>query len=248
MRIAVCVPFFNEEKCITATLSALLKQRDQNFVVFFCNNNSTDESPAIVRDFIAANRLDWKLVSETQKGTGAAADTAMRAAAAAGFDVLARTDADAIPQPNWIAQIRAAFADSGVRMLSGITVPIRSEVTARQYWIYRIAGVVASVFGTLRPGNYASGMTSVYVMTNGNNLAIRASTYLEVGGFPRTKIEEQHEDRALVNAVRAAGYKVRRVRGMRVAVSSRRVKAWGLANSLRWYKSHFRPTENVDIR
>jgi GT2 family glycosyltransferase len=79
-------------------------------------------------------------------------------------------------------------------------------------------------------------------------LAIKASTYLEVGGFPRSRIEDLHEDRALVNAVRVAGYRVQRVRGMRVAVSSRRVKAWGLANALRWYKSHFRPTENVDIR
>jgi glycosyltransferase involved in cell wall biosynthesis len=248
MRIAVCVPFYNEEKGISTTLDALLKQGDQNFTVFFCDNNSTDGSPAIVRDFIAANRLDWKLVTEEQKGTGAAADTAMRAAAAAGFDVLARTDADAIPQPNWIAQIRAAFAESGTRMISGITLPIRSEVTAGQYWLYRAAGVLASVFGTLRLSNYGAGTHGIYVMTNGNNLAIKASTYLEVGGFPRSRIEDLHEDRALVNAVRVAGYRVQRVRGMRVAVSSRRVKAWGLANSLRWYKSHFRPTENVDIR
>jgi GT2 family glycosyltransferase len=85
-------------------------------------------------------------------------------------------------------------------------------------------------------------------MTSGNNLAIRAADYLKVGGFPRTRIEDVHEDRALVNAVRSHGLKPVRLRKMRVAVSARRVKHWGLMASIRWYKSHYRPSQNVDIR
>lgn len=248
MKIGVAVPFYNEEKCIGATLEALRNQRDGDFVAVFCNNNSTDRSPQIVQEFIDDHRLPWQLVLEPQKGTGAAADTGMRKAIELGCDVLARTDADALPDPNWVGQIRLGFADERLAMVAGLSIPIRSEVSLGYFWLLRFASLLASVFGQLRPSNYAGGMRSRYVMANGNNIAIRASDYLRVGGFARTRIEDLHEDRALVNAVRAAGLKLVRDRGMRVAVSARRVKHWGLLNSLRWYKSHFRPTQEVDIR
>jgi cellulose synthase/poly-beta-1,6-N-acetylglucosamine synthase-like glycosyltransferase len=172
----------------------------------------------------------------------------MRAAADTGCDVLARTDADAIPAVDWVATIRRSFARGHAEMISGVTVPIRTEVSPGYYWVLRFASLLASVFGTLRATNYGAGKRGIYVMTNGNNLAITTAAYLAVGGFARTRIEDLHEDRALVNAVRSSGLRVRRVRAMRVAVSSRRVKAWGLLNSLRWYRSHHQPTADVDIR
>ncbi|MFM2384432.1 MAG: hypothetical protein RL166_306, partial [Actinomycetota bacterium] len=98
------------------------------------------------------------------------------------------------------------------------------------------------------PSNYGGGKRGLYVMTQGNNLAIDRETYLNAGGFRRVKIEELHEDRALVNDVRAKGGKVRMVWSMRVQVSVRRVQAWGLLNTLKWYANHSFRGENVDIR
>ena len=40
-------------------------------------------------------------------------------------------------------------------------------------------------------------------MAAGNNLAITSDLYLRVGGFKRTRIEELHEDHALMLAVRS---------------------------------------------
>jgi glycosyltransferase involved in cell wall biosynthesis len=249
MKIGVCIPFYNEEKCIAATLEALLDQKDSEFTVFLCDNNSTDASVGIVNRFIAQHKLDWQIVPETQKGTGAAADTAMRAASAAGCEVLARTDADSLPDDNWVGAIRAEFSQQHhLSMLSGLSIPIRSEVSFFDFWLLRFATTVAMLFGLVRPSNYQRGMRGPYVMTSGNNLAIRASDYLAVGGFPRTRIEDVHEDRALVNAVRSQALKVKRYRKMRVAVSARRVKHWGLMASIRWYRNHYRPSQNVDIR
>ena len=248
MKIGVAVPFFNEEKCIEVTLEALWAQQDRDFCVVLCDNNSTDRSVEIVTDFIRSRQLPWKLVSESQKGTGAAADTAMRALVDMECVVLARTDADAIPDSNWIQQIRSDFTQAATAMVAGLSVPIRSEVSFAYFWMLRFASLLATIFGSIRASNYSNGMRSRYVMANGNNLAIRAEVYLKVGGFPRTRIEEVHEDRALVNSVRAAGLKVKRDRAMRVAVSARRVKRWGLVNSLRWYRSHYRPSVDVDIR
>ena len=249
MKIGVCIPFYNEQKCIAATLEALLAQTDREFTVFLCDNNSTDQSVTIASAFIRNHKLDWQIVHETQKGTGAAADTAMRAAAAVGCSLLARTDADSLPDENWIRAIRAKFTrQPQLSMVSGLSIPIRSEVSFFEFWLLRFATTVAMLFGLVRPSNYQRGMRGIYIMTSGNNLAIRAADYLAVGGFPRTRIEDVHEDRALVNAVRGQGLEVTRFRKMRVAVSARRVKHWGLMASIRWYRNHYRPSQNVDIR
>lgn len=85
-------------------------------------------------------------------------------------------------------------------------------------------------------------------MTNGNNLAIDAESYLAVGGFKRSKIEELHEDRALVNDLRAIGKRIYRVRSMRVQVSARRINSWGLINSLKWYANHSYIGDEIDVR
>jgi hypothetical protein len=150
---------------------------------------------------------------------------------------------------NWVGAIRAEFSQQHhLSMLSGLSIPIRSEVNFFEFWLFRFATTVAMLFGLVRPSNYKRGMRGPYIMTSGNNLAIRATDYLKVGGFPRTRIEDIHEDRALVNAVRSQALKVKRYRKMRVAVSARRVKHWGLMASIRWYRNHYRPSQNVDIR
>ena len=85
-------------------------------------------------------------------------------------------------------------------------------------------------------------------MTPGCNLAITASLYLRAGGFPRTAIEDVHEDRALVNAVRRLTRRYGTRRDVRVHGSIRRVHAWGLLRTLGWYADHRYRPELVDIR
>ena len=71
---------------------------------------------------------------------------------------------------------------------------------------------------------------------------------MAAGGFPRTAIEDLHEDRALVNAVRLLTDRYARRRDVVVYGSSRRVREWGLKNTLLWYKDHAYKPEHVDIR
>jgi hypothetical protein len=85
-------------------------------------------------------------------------------------------------------------------------------------------------------------------MAAGNNLAITASLYLRCGGFPRTRIEEAHEDRALVNSARLVTSRIARRRDMLVLNSLRRLRRWGLRRTLLWYWDHRWLPEEVDIR
>jgi glycosyltransferase involved in cell wall biosynthesis len=244
--LAVIVPVFNEAAGIRPTLDALLAQDDADFDVIFVDNNSTDDSVAII-DSYAQPR--WRIVTETQKGTGAAADTGMRAAIAAGATLLARTDADCIPRSDWTAAIRRSLTTDGLGLVGGELVPRRDEGLG---WPTRalLSGAVqlAEGFGRIRPGNRDPAYLGPYMMAAGCNVGITADLYQRAGGFPRTAIEDLHEDRALVNAVRKLTDRYARRKDVVVYGSSRRVQAWGLPKTLLWYKDHAYKPDHVDIR
>ncbi|MFC6934520.1 hypothetical protein ACFQHO_32035 [Actinomadura yumaensis] len=86
------------------------------------------------------------------------------------------------------------------------------------------------------------------MMMPGCNVAITAELYERSGGFPRTRIEDLHEDRALVNRVRylTAAYGLRR--DVVVYGSVRRLRAYGLVGTLGWYADHRNRPAVVDIR
>ncbi|MGM7645815.1 glycosyltransferase family A protein [Nocardia sp. JW2] len=245
----VVIPAFDEERGIEATLEALAAQRDTDFTVVVVDNNSTDRTVEVVRKFAAANPIPViEVIDEAQKGTGAAADTGMRYAIAQGAQLLARTDADCLPAPDWTQRIRAGF-DSGLRLVSGQLIPRTDEgVSWRDRTIIRVALEVASLFGKVRSGNRDPRYLGPYVMTPGCNMAITAELYSAAGGFPRTAIEDLHEDRALVNAVRTITTDYGLRRDVRVYGSNRRVRAWGIRKTLAWYADHRYRPEVVDIR
>lgn len=245
----VIVPAYNEEVGISDTLASLAAQQDPNFTLLVVDNGSTDGTRAVVSEFARENpRIRIEIVSEPVKGTGVAADTGMRLAIDAGAELLARTDADCLPAPDWTVQIRRGF-DAGLLLLSGDLRPRTDEGVGRgRVLMVRAAVELASSVGKYRSGNRDPSYLGPYVMTPGCNMAITAELYVEAGGFPRTCIEDVHEDRALVNAVRRVTRRYGRVRAMRVYGSQRRVKAWGIVRTLQWYADHrFRP-ELVDIR
>lgn len=248
--LTVILPAYNESKGVVPTLEALRTQEDSDFDVVFVDNNSTDDTAQVIEDYIAKHSLTrWTVIKEMEKGTGAAADTGMRYAIAQGANLIARTDTDCIPNCDWVQQIKAEFS-KGTLFIAGRITPRRDEFKL-PVWKYKaldVAVVVATFFGKIRKENKGAEYKGPYIMSAGCNLAITADLYLECGGFPRTKIEDLHEDRALVNNVRRVTNQYKACPNVLVYTSSRRVQEWGLWNTLMWYKDHsFRP-EVVDIR
>lgn len=247
--LCIAVPMLNEEKLVKQTLESLALQEHQDFTIVLVDNGSTDGSCSIVEEFAAAHSdMDIRLVHEAEKGTGAAADTGMRFGVEHGATWLARTDADCLAAPDWTARIMAAF-DEGLELVAGQLNPREDEgITARERWMMLLAVEVASFFGRIRPGNKGEGYLGPYQMLPGCNMAITADMYSRCGGFPRTRIEDLHEDRALSNQVRKLTRQYALRRDVVVYGSSRRVKAWGLKNTLAWYADHRYRPEHVDIR
>jgi glycosyltransferase involved in cell wall biosynthesis len=250
MKLFIAIPAYNEAKGFLKTLESLLSLDDQNFNVVICDNNSSDGTREIAEDFIRRFHLTWTVISETQKGTGAAADTAIRECIRLGATHIARTDADCIPATNWVSVIKNLFSTTDVKMIAGNILPRTDdlELSTLRKAVITYTVPVAAWFGRVRKTNRGPQFKGPYVMTAGCNVALTAELYEQVGGFTRTRIEDVHEDRALVNAVRQVTKDYGFYKQSVIYCSARRVEAWGLIRTLGWYADHYYRPEKVDIR
>ncbi|BBE22617.1 glycosyl transferase [Arthrobacter sp. MN05-02] len=226
--LAVVVPVFDEPG-IARTLEALCRQRgDADLRVYVVDNGSTDDTVLRVRRFAAAHpMLPVTVLTELQKGTGAASDTGFRAAIADGFRLVARTDGDSEPAEDWADRIRSTFArHPEVQLLGGTSVPLRDR-----YYRWGDGRLMPGALVLLRIMMALTHLDVAYLrFVAGHNMAMRASAYLEVGGFGRTAIDTRDEDIELsVRVSRRLGRAAVRIdAGLKVATSMRRVRRYGL--------------------
>lgn len=246
-RYFVVVPFYNEVEWISATLQALAGQSDRDFVLVCVDNGSTDGGPDVVRDFAGRHpEMDVRVIAEPVKGTGAAADTGFRYAIAEGATHVMRTDADCLPVRDWVANMRRAF-DDGAEFIAGRIAPRRDAAYRRLDGVVlplliEVATAYAKLFR--RGRGYKTG----WVLVAGNNLALTADLYLRSGGFPRSELGQQNEDRILADRARAVTSRIVSRDDVVVLNSVRRVRAYGYVNTLLWYWDRkYRPAL-VDVR
>ena len=227
----VVVPAFDEAARIGATLDALAAQTDLDVEVLVVDNGSSDGTADRVRAFARSAPMPVHLLVEPEKGVGCAVDTGFRHAIAAGATLLARTDADCLPRPGWVAAARAALS-GGAGMVCGRLTARRDEHGLWGRAGFAAAVAVAAAFGRLRPAHRGHGYLTPYRMHAGNNMAITAELYLACGGMPR---RPSPTDRAFLNRVRRTSPAIARSRAMVVENSTRRLRAYGLARTAVWY-------------
>lgn len=227
----VVVPAYNEAARIGGTLDALAAQSDLDFTLLVVDNGSTDATAAVVRDFAARAPVPVQLIHEPEKGVGCAVDTGFRHAIADGAVFLARTDADCLPRPGWVAAARAALC-GGAGMACGRIVARRDEHGPLGRAGFAVAVNVAAAFGRFRPANRGREYLTPYRMHAGNNMAITAELYLASGGMPR---RPSPTDRTFLNRVRRTSPAILRCRSMVVENSTRRLRAYGLLRTASWY-------------
>lgn len=247
----VAVPAFDEARSIGATLAALEAQTLRPLVVCIVDNASGDDTPAVVRAWAAglASReagLGVRLVHEREKGTGAAADTGMRVAIAAGASNLLRTDADSLPRPDWAARMVTRL-DGGAELVAGRVIDRKDEALAQP--VRLLLGLLTMASGVISvPKNRGPDYRTRFRMLIGSNVGIRADTYVRAGGFPRSRIDELHDDRALMNRTRRITDRIVSDHRAVVATSARRYRQYGLRGVIDWYLRHESHGATVDVR
>ena len=244
----VVVPMYNEAQGLRATIRALAGQSDQGFTLVLVDNGSTDATVPVAQTTAATlPTLRMHVIHEPQKGTGAAADTGFRYAISQGARWIARTDADCIPCPDWIQQLKQALVTHGLEFVAGRIQPRDDEPHTRLDRVLMwITLWVAEHYGWLF--RHGRRFKYPYMMVPGANLGIAASLYVRCGGFPRTAIDDVHEDHVLSETIRTITDRAALLPRLIVHHSARRLRAYGYINTLRWYRNRgFRPSV-VDVR
>ncbi|MEL6406028.1 MAG: glycosyltransferase [Chloroflexota bacterium] len=248
MSFYVVIPMYNEAAYICDVLDSLAKQSDKDFKVVLVDNASTDRTGQVVSAYCARSRLDIDCIYEAQKGTGAAADTGFRYAIAQGATHIARTDADCIVDVDWVRNIKHAFADRDLALVGGVIRPRRDEgaLSFLDRALIPFLLVMADITGAWR--RRGAEFLYPYFLVAGNNIAVTAEIYQQSGGFPRSRIEDLHEDRELSEAIRKLTPRGERVHDVIVYNSLRRVREYGYVNTLLWYWDHHYSPQVVDVR
>ncbi|MDZ4227761.1 MAG: glycosyltransferase family 2 protein, partial [Candidatus Levybacteria bacterium] len=108
----VVIPAYNEEKYIGKCLQSVLDQKEKPDEIIVVDNNCTDRTIEIARKFGA------RIIKEIKQGMIPARNAGFEAAK---YEIIARTDCDAILPKDWISRIKKSFEDPELGALSGPT-------------------------------------------------------------------------------------------------------------------------------
>lgn len=126
LKLAILVPTYNRATSLRRTLSSVSAQLAQttNAELIVIDNNSTDTTPAVVREFAMA-----RYVFEPSQGLSHARNTGIAMAAAGDADkILAFVDDDVEVAPGWIDAIRRGFeTNPSVDAVGGRVLPQNSS-------------------------------------------------------------------------------------------------------------------------
>lgn len=217
--ISVIIPCYNEEKYLGNCLRSLSQQTtNQPFEIIVVDNTSTDDTTQIAQQFSAA--LPLHVITEREKGRGAARDTGCRAAMG---EIILTTDADGVVPGNWIDIMIAGFEDPAVVGVTGTCY------IADQSW------VANTVFNIIQPS-----ITLIHRMVFGSfwvlgsNGGFRKSTYEKMGGYNR-ELNSQEDTQFSLQLQRYG--KIKYIRNSRVQTSGRRFKRGMIAGLFEYVRS-----------
>jgi len=177
--ISVVIATYNRRSLLERTLGALEEQRvpRDGFEVIVADNGSTDDTSALLAVVQSRGRIDLRVVTVAEPGKSVALNVAMPQAKG---DVLAFTDDDVVPEPEWLAAIERAFEAAEVDFVAGRILPLW-EAPPPAWLSPALYGVVAVPDGG--PDRQVIGGTGSSIMPIGTNLALRRDVVDRLGGW-----------------------------------------------------------------
>jgi glycosyltransferase involved in cell wall biosynthesis len=247
----VVVPCYNEERWIGQTIDALAAQSFRDFTLALVDNGSTDRTPAVIESSLSRHPgLDAVVLQEPEKGTGCAADTGFRYAIQQGAEIVYRTDADCLPRPTWLEEIKCFMEDRDLDAAGG-RLEIRTD-DVNLNWLQllpsRLGIRLIPWVGRIIPSNRGEGYLSPYVLLPGPNVAIRSEAYVSCGGYPRQSFDHEFLDKAIANALRRVTPRIGVARRAVVLYSERRTEAYGILGAIRWLLDRSGREGATDVR
>lgn len=174
--VSVVVPIYNGEKDLPDLLDCLRQQTypTEQVEYLLVDNNSRDRTSELLKNATEANSNQYQIkiqpLNQNQiQSSYAARNTGI---AAATGQIIAFTDADCRPQPNWLAQLVQPFIDEAIGIVAGEIEALPSTNILEQY---------ADTQETLSQKHTLAHSFCPYGQTA--NLAIRGCIFETVGLF-----------------------------------------------------------------
>ncbi len=246
---AICIPIRDEERRLPALMARLatIQKLTPNLLIALTFDGCRDAGWEVVQPFLAPSKIHaQQIVRSEVPNAGRARVAAMSfgrdllhqhfAGKSPGEFYLLSTDADTIPNQDWVRSARSNLAT--VDVVAGLTrldntrsCPHRQRLEAYLERLHTIRRQTDSI-------DYDPAPSHPYV--GGANLGVRLSTYTAIGGVRPIACGE---DSDFVRRARRSGYRVRHARDMQVVTSSRLVgrASEGLASAL--VEAETRPLE-----
>jgi glycosyltransferase involved in cell wall biosynthesis len=178
--VSVVIATRNRRALLAQTLEALARQTwaSDRFEIVIADNGSTDDTRGVIeRAASAPGAPSIRYLLVTTPGKSHAINAALREARG---DLLALTDDDVLPEPNWIERLAAALTETNADFAAGRILP-RWESAPPAWMSSALYGVLAVPDNGETRLNIGGAREDVIPI--GANMAVRAAVVRHVGGL-----------------------------------------------------------------
>lgn len=168
--VSVIVPVYNGEKIISSCIEALLIQKypQDRFETIIVDNNSTDDTKKVINQYPVKY-----LLQDEYQSSYASRNSGIKEAKG---DLLAFTDADCIPERNWLPELVRAMEDQSLGGAGGMIKAYRPVTLIEQY----AASAVLDQEKTLRH--------PIHPFIQTANAVYRREVFVRIGNFDNTLV------------------------------------------------------------
>jgi len=128
-KVSIVIPVFNGEKTLRQCLNSVLNQIYKNYEVIVVDNNSTDRTKAIIKEFEQKDKK-IKHFFESRRARGAAR---FKGEINSEGEIILMTDSDCIVPDNWIEEMTKPITNKQAIAVQGMLKPIIKNYWTIQY-------------------------------------------------------------------------------------------------------------------
>lgn len=131
-KVSVIIPIYNGEADLPDLIECLKNQTypSDRVEYLLVDNNSSDRTPILLQTAAANNTLIRQLTENKIQSSYAARNTGIRSATG---EIIAFTDADCRPQPNWLSDLIQPFAYSFIGIVAGEIIGLPGTTLLERY-------------------------------------------------------------------------------------------------------------------
>ena len=183
--VSILVCTYNREGLLRETLAAMQAMTppaDCTVEIIVVDNNSTDNTPLVIAESARDGRFPIVALKERQQGKSFALNHGLSHAQG---DILALTDDDVIPSPEWLQRLVEDFRARDVTFVCGKVLPRWSRVPPPEMLLAQakhIWGPIAIIDYGDHPIEYVAENRNQWLPI-GANLAFSRSALLTIGGW-----------------------------------------------------------------